>query len=67
MYPEISIEHLWADEDYGYNCGKAVYENGQLTEEFIPDGGSDEADELADSVFSCDIINDESEEFGPEM
>lgn len=47
MYPEISIEHLWADEDYGYNCGKAVYENGQLTEEFIPDGGSDEADELA--------------------
>ena len=67
MYPEICIEHLWADEDYGYNCGKAVYENGQLTEEFIPDGGSDEADELADLVFSCDIINDESEELEPEM
>ena len=67
MYPEICIEHLWADEDYGYNCGKAVYENGQLTEEFIPDGGSDEADEIADSVFSCDIINDESEELEPEM
>ena len=67
MNPEICFEHLWADEDYGYNCGKAVYENGGQTEEFLPDGGSEEAEELANSVYSYDIIDDESKECEPEM
>ena len=29
MYPDVCIEHFWADEDIGNNCGWAEYENGQ--------------------------------------
>ena len=61
MHPDIHIEHLWADEDYGYNCGRAVYNGGCLTEQYIPDGGSEEADELADNVFSYDLLDNAEE------
>ncbi len=66
MYPDVHIEHLWADEDYGYNCGRSLYDNGCLTEQYIPDGGSEEADELADRVFEYDLL-DNAEECEPEM
>lgn len=45
-YPNITIKYSWADEDTGYNCGKALYHNG-LIEEEIPKGGSKEAYDLA--------------------
>lgn len=38
MYPEVSFEHIWADEDIGQNCGRSTYENGQHKEVFYPQG-----------------------------
>ncbi len=37
-YPDITIRHEWVDEDIGSNCGRYTYENGEHTEEYIPDG-----------------------------
>jgi hypothetical protein len=45
-FPKITIQYWWADEDTGHNCGHAVYLNGLIHEE-IPEGGSNEAYELA--------------------
>lgn len=44
-YPEVSIEHQWADEDIGYNCGRRIYENGACIEQYLPEG--EEATEFA--------------------
>jgi len=38
MYPEVTFEHIWADEDIGQNCGKSTYENGQCSGVFYPEG-----------------------------
>ena len=38
MYPEVSFEHTWADEDIGQNCGQATYANGECTGRFYPEG-----------------------------
>lgn len=38
LYPEVSIEHEWADEDIGYNCGRKTYEKGACTEQYLPEG-----------------------------
>lgn len=46
QFPDVTIEYKWADEDTGYNCGKAVYHNGEVSFE-QPEGGSFEAYELA--------------------
>lgn len=45
-YPKVTIKYSWADEDTGYNCGRAVYHDG-LIEKNLPTGGSIEAYELA--------------------
>lgn len=29
MYPDITFEHEWADEDIGMNCGRYVYYDGE--------------------------------------
>jgi hypothetical protein len=44
--PKVTFKYSWADEDTGYNCGRAIYHNG-LIEQSIPNGGSREAYELA--------------------
>lgn len=49
MYPDIGIEHSWADEDIGYNCGKYVYADGERIEEYFPDYGKVSID------FACEI------------
>lgn len=36
MYPEISFEHEWADDDIGQNCGRRSYEDGIRMEEYTP-------------------------------
>ena len=38
MYPEISFEHQWADEDIGMNCGRRTYLGGEMIDEYIPEG-----------------------------
>lgn len=45
-YKDIKIEYEWADEDTGYNCGTAIFQNGNSTVK-IPEGGSKEAYEIS--------------------
>ena len=37
MYPDFEIEHQWADEDIGQNCGRMTYKNGERIEEYYPE------------------------------
>ena len=39
MFPSVTIEHEWADEDIGYNCGRRTYYDGERTEEYYPNCG----------------------------
>lgn len=52
QYPDIAIEHRWADEDSGYNCGRHTYAGGERIEEYYPDYGK-EAIEFACGVKGC--------------
>ena len=53
-YPQVTFEVEYADEDFGYNVGKFVLLNGETIDQNIPDGGSQEAIEMA-----MDIKGDE--------
>lgn len=55
MYPDMEIEHKWADEDFGYNTGEIHYKGGEVTFENVPDGGSKEAYELAADIQGVDL------------
>jgi hypothetical protein len=45
-FPELRMLYKWSDEDIGYNCGTALYENG-LSFEDVPKDGSLKAYALA--------------------
>ena len=47
LFPTVEINVEYADEDFGYNVGKLKFIGGSLIEEYIPQGGSKEAIELA--------------------
>lgn len=42
LYPALTFEYVYADEDMGYNCGKGWGEDGDFSFRLL-DGGSDEA------------------------
>lgn len=52
MYPSVTFTHEWADENIGANCGKRVYANGEILEEYIPKGVR--AMEFAHSIWNYD-------------
>jgi len=56
MYPEVSFEHTWADEDIGQNCGQITYANGECTGIFYPMGS--ESVSFANSVWGYDDIDE---------
>ena len=35
-YPSVTIRHEWADEDYGANCGRRVWLNGEIVDRYDP-------------------------------
>lgn len=42
MFPEITFDFSWADEDIGSNCGKAIVKNGEIVEDkTFKDGGQE--------------------------
>ncbi len=43
MYPDIEVEHWWADEDMGYNAGRARYVGGKMLEQLCHIPCSNEA------------------------
>ena len=65
MFPSITIHHVWADEDIGYNCGNRTYKNGAVTQEYIPTG--QEAVELGCDLWDIDPEEFLSESQGPGM
>jgi hypothetical protein len=77
LFPEITFEVRYADEDFGHNVGEFTLLGDDEILTNIPDGGSDEAYELAmdiqyggaDEYFDCnqeiftdDYINEDEEE-----
>lgn len=42
LFPEVEIDFIYADEDYGYNTGRGTIKNGEI-EAYYPEGGSDDA------------------------
>jgi len=38
QFPSIQISIEFADENIGNNCGRCIFENGQLTDEYTPFG-----------------------------
>jgi hypothetical protein len=46
-YPEIYFNVRYSDEDFGYNVGEYDLKNGEEVECNIPNGGTDEAYEMA--------------------
>jgi hypothetical protein len=47
MFPMVTFEVEFADEDFGYNVGKFKLFEGIIVDSFYPKGGSQEAYELA--------------------
>lgn len=57
MFPEVEIEHEWADEDIGSNCGRRVYYDGECVEEYYPEIER-ERFEFAARVLDIDLERD---------
>ena len=49
-YPEAVISMRYADEDFGHNVGEYTFQAGDVVEETTPEGGSNEAYELAADI-----------------
>ena len=49
-YPEAVISMRYADEDFGHNVGEYTFQAGDIVEETTPEGGSNEAYELAADI-----------------
>ena len=58
MYPDIQIEHQWADEDIGHNCGRRDYKGGEIVGEYIPESNKDSLD------FACEVWGSEVGDYG---
>jgi hypothetical protein len=59
MFPELTIEVTYADEDIGSNCGTYTFANGSLVDEYNPDGW--EATRFALKIKGWDSENDITE------
>lgn len=46
IFPDVSIDFVFADEDAGCNTGRGTYKAGELVSEDFPDDGTDAAYEI---------------------
>lgn len=58
MFPEMEVEHKWADEDIGHNCGRHIYQGGERIEEYYPESEKDRI------IFASDVIGFDPAEYG---
>ena len=68
-YPLLTFQVRYADEDFGYNVGEYTLINGNIEAQNIPDGGTQEALELAMEIkgdeeyylteYLCENVSDE--------
>lgn len=56
MFLEIELEHEWADEDIGQNCGRRSYKDGERIEEYYPESET-EAIEFACRAWDYDPMD----------
>lgn len=56
MYPDIIMEHQWADEDIGVNCGQRTYQGGAVLDEYYPDYGR-QSKEFAAEILGEDLAD----------
>ena len=54
MYPEVTIRHQWANEDYSQQCGSRTYRNGEIIDFDIPHGNV-ETIRTAAEIWGCDL------------
>jgi len=50
IFPQVKIDVKFADEDFGYNCGNYIYEEGIEVFEELPQGGTYEAYKFANKI-----------------
>lgn len=55
LFPNVTFEGVYADEDVGSNCGSFYYDGGSLT-----------ANEVNDYEFACDVLGFDPDEFEEE-
>jgi hypothetical protein len=62
MFPDAQVSVTYADEDLGQNCGRYSFLNGEETELYQPEGGSDEAMNLAIEIkgYQDELYKDEA-------
>lgn len=53
MYPDLTFEHSWADEDIGHNCGWYSYKDGEQTDGYLS-VNDNEAIEFACQIWERD-------------
>lgn len=46
IFPEVTLEYSYYDEDMGYNLAKYIFKDTEILEQIRPEGGSKEAYEL---------------------
>jgi hypothetical protein len=67
-YPNIQFNIIFADEDFGHNVGTYILKDGEEIDCYFPEGGTEDAYELAlevqggDSNYSWMILFDANEE-----
>jgi hypothetical protein len=49
-YPDVVFHVRFADEDFGHNVGEYSLQNGNVISENVPEGGSEEAYEMAADI-----------------
>ena len=57
MFPDVKMEHEWADEDIGMNCGRYVYYDGERVDEYFPESQK-ECLEFAAKVMDVSLEED---------
>ena len=62
LFPTLTMEYRWADENYGYNLGEFTFKNGDVIDENLPEEGSDEAYALAADILGYELDWDDEEE-----
>lgn len=54
MYPDVAINHRWANEDLWQGCGSTTYLAGELIDEEVPESEKEQV-EMAASIWDYDL------------
>lgn len=60
-FPDVLIHYFWADEDVGYNVGKAEFKGGRIVLCDVPEGGSKNAYAMAETILGYGEYEEDKE------